>query len=86
MEIVSKTILWQIVTQCAGTQDIIKILASCDPRGRKNGLKTVAFLLRLSIYDRFRQYGFKDGTNSKSRRMKRSQANNVAVDSNTSST
>ena len=35
---------------------------------------------------RFRQYGFKAGTNSKSRRIKRSQANNVAIDSNTSST
>ena len=50
MEIVSKTILRQIITQCAGTQDIIKKLASCDPCGRKSGLKTVAFLLRLSIY------------------------------------
>ena len=50
MEIVSKTILRQIITQCTGTQDIVKKLASCDPRGRKRGLKTVAFLLRLSIY------------------------------------
>ena len=49
MEIVSKTILRQIITQYAGTQDIIKKLASCDPCGRKSGLKTVAFLLRLSI-------------------------------------
>ena len=46
----SKTILRQIITQCAGTQDIIKKLASCDPCGIKSGLKTVAFLLRLSIY------------------------------------
>ena len=37
-------------TQCAGTQDIIKKLSSCDPCGRKRGLKTVAFLLRLSIF------------------------------------
>ena len=50
MEIVIKTILRQIITQCAGTQDIIKKLASCDPCGRKSGMKTVAFLLRLSIY------------------------------------
>ena len=50
MEIVSKTILRQIITQCAGTRDIIKKLASCDPCGIKSGLKTVAFLLRLSIY------------------------------------
>ena len=50
MEIVSKTILWQIITQCAVTQDIIKKLASCDLCGRKSGLKTVAFLLCLSIY------------------------------------
>ena len=49
MEIVSKTIFRQIITQCAGTQDIIKKLTSCDPCGRKSGLKTVAFLLRLSI-------------------------------------
>ena len=49
MEIVSKTIFRQIITQCAGAQDIIKKLASCDPCGRKSGLKTVAFLLRLSI-------------------------------------
>ena len=49
MEIVIKTILQQIVTQCAGTQDIIKKLASCDPCGRKSGLKTIVFLLRLSI-------------------------------------
>ena len=46
----SKTILRQIITQCAGTQDIIKKLASSDPCGRNSGLKTVAFLLRLSIY------------------------------------
>ena len=45
-----KTILWQIIAQCAGTQDIIKILLLYDPYGRKSGLKTVAFLLRLSIY------------------------------------
>ena len=49
MEIVSKTILMQIITQYTGRQDIIKKLASCDPCGRKSGLKTVAFLLRLSI-------------------------------------
>ena len=49
MEIVSKTISRQIITQCAGTQGIIKKLASCDPCGRKSGLKRVAFLLRLSI-------------------------------------
>ena len=49
MEIVIKTILWQIITHYAGTQDIIKKLASCDPCGRKSGLKTVAELLRLSI-------------------------------------
>ena len=46
-----KTILWQIITQCAGTQDIINKLLSNDLCGRKGGLKTVAFLLRLSIYD-----------------------------------
>ena len=45
-----KTILRQIITQCTGTQDIIKKLASCDLCGRKSGLKTVVFLLRLSIY------------------------------------
>ena len=50
MEIVIKTFLRQIITQCAGTQDAIKKVASCDPCGRKSGLKTVAFLLRLSIY------------------------------------
>ena len=50
MEIVSKTILRQIITQCAGTQNIIKKLASCDPCGRKSGFKLVAFRLRLSIY------------------------------------
>ena len=50
MEIVSKTILRQIITQCTGTHDKIKKLASCDPCGRKSGLKMVAFLLRLSIY------------------------------------
>ena len=49
MKIVIKTILRQIITQCARIQDIIKKLASCDPCGRKSGLKTVAFLLRLSI-------------------------------------
>ena len=49
MEIVIRAILRQIITQCAGTQDIIEKLASCDPCARKNGLKTVAFLLRLSI-------------------------------------
>ena len=50
MEIVIKTILRQSITQCTGTQDIIKKLVSCDPCERKSGLKTVAFLLRLSIY------------------------------------
>ena len=45
----SKTILRQIITQCAGIQDIIKKLASRDPCGRKSELNTVAFLLRLSI-------------------------------------
>ena len=55
MEIVSKTILQQIITQCAGTQDIIKEFASCDLCGRKSGLKTVAFLLRLSIYNTYVQ-------------------------------
>ena len=50
MEIMIKTILRQIITQCAGTQDIFKKLASCDPYGRKSGLRTVAFLLRLSIF------------------------------------
>ena len=50
MEIVIKTVLRQIITQSAGTQDIIKKLASCDPCGRKRRLKTIAFLLRLSIY------------------------------------
>ena len=50
MKIVNKTILRQIITQCAGTQNIIENLASCDPCGRKSGLKTVTFLLRLSIY------------------------------------
>ena len=49
MEIMIKTILWQIITLCAGTQDIIKKLLSCDPCVRKSGLKTVGFLLRLSI-------------------------------------
>ena len=49
MEIVIKTILYQIITHYAGTQDIIKKLASCDPCGRKSGLKTVAEHLRLSI-------------------------------------
>ena len=49
MEIVIKTILPQIITQCAGTQDIIKKLALFGPCGRKSGLKTIAFLLRLSI-------------------------------------
>ena len=44
-----KTILREIITQCSGKQDIIKKLASCDPYSRKSGLKTVAFLLRLSI-------------------------------------
>ena len=53
MEIVSKTILLQIITQCTGTQDIIKKLASCGPRGRKSGFKSVAFLLRLSIFAGF---------------------------------
>ena len=47
MEIVIKTILRQINTQCAGTQDIMKTLASCIQCGRKRGLKTVAFLLRF---------------------------------------
>ena len=50
MEVVIKTILWQIITHYSGTQDIIKKLASCDPCGRKIGLKTVAELLRLSIF------------------------------------
>ena len=50
MEIVIKFILWRIITQCARTQDVLKKLASCDPCGIKSGLKTVAFLLRLSIY------------------------------------
>ena len=50
MEIMIKTILWQIITQCAGTQDVIKKLLTYDPCGRKSGLKMVAFLLRLSIY------------------------------------
>ena len=53
MEIVNKTILRQIITQCAGTQNIIKNLASCDPCGGKSGLKTVAFLFRLSIFNNF---------------------------------
>ena len=44
MEIVIKTILRHIITQCTRTQDIIKKLASFDPCGRKSGLKTVAFL------------------------------------------
>ena len=48
-----ETILRQITTQCTGTHDIIKKLASCDPCGRKSGLKTVAFLLRLSIFTGF---------------------------------
>ena len=52
IEIVSKTILRQIITQRTGTQDIIKKLASCDTCGRKSGLKAVAFLLRLSIIHR----------------------------------
>ena len=51
MEIMINTILWQIITQCTGTQGVIKKLASRDPCGRKRGLKTVAFLLRLSIYN-----------------------------------
>ena len=46
----SRPFLRQIITQCAGTQDIIKKLASCDPCERKSGLKTVAFLLLLSIH------------------------------------
>ena len=50
MEIVIKTILRQIITQCPGTEDMIKKLASCYHCGRKSGLKTVAFLLRLSIH------------------------------------
>ena len=49
MEIMIKTILWHLITQCTGTQGIIKKLLSYDLCGRKNGLKTVAFLLRLSI-------------------------------------
>ena len=49
MEIASKTILRQIITQCAGTQVIIKKLASCDTCGRKSVLKMAAFLLRLNI-------------------------------------
>ena len=50
MEIVIKTILRQIITRCAGTQDIIKKLFSCGPCERKSGFQTVAFLLRLSIH------------------------------------
>ena len=50
MEIMIKTVFQQIITQCTGTQDIIKKLASCDPFGGKRGLKTVAFLLHLSIF------------------------------------
>ena len=49
MEIVIKTILRQIIARRAGTQDIFKKLVSCDLCGRKSGLKTVAFVLRLSI-------------------------------------
>ena len=60
MEIVSKTILRQIITQCAGTQDIIKKLASCDPCGRESGLKTVAVLLRLSILEAMRNLPYVD--------------------------
>ena len=45
-----KTIFLQIIAQSAGTQDIIKKSLSYDPRGRKSGSKTVAFLLRLSIF------------------------------------
>ena len=45
-----KTILRKIIIHCAGTQDIIKKLFSCGTCGRKSGMKTVAFLLRLSIY------------------------------------
>ena len=58
MEIVSKTILRQIITQCTGTQDIVTKLASCVPRGRKSGLKTVAFLLRLSILENALEYRY----------------------------
>ena len=46
----SKSILRQIITQCAGTHDIFKKLSSCDPCGGKSGLTTFAFLLCLSIY------------------------------------
>ena len=49
IETVIKTILRQIITHCAGTQDIFKKFFSCCPCGRKSGMKTVAFLLRLSI-------------------------------------
>ena len=49
MEIVIKTILWQIITHCAGTQDMINKLPSCCPCERKGGLETVAFLLFLCI-------------------------------------
>ena len=45
-----KTILQQIITHCAGTQDVIKKLTSSGPCGRKSGFKTVAFLLCLSVY------------------------------------
>ena len=44
-----KTILRQIITHCAGTQDIIKKLFSGGLCRSKSGFKTVAFLLRLSI-------------------------------------
>ena len=57
MEGLIKTILRQIITQCTRTQDKIKKLASFDPRGRKSGLNTVAFLLRLSICDPSREKG-----------------------------
>ena len=49
MEIMIKIILWQIITQCTETQDKIKKILSYDLCGRKKGLKTVAFLLRLII-------------------------------------
>ena len=43
MEIVIKTILRQIITQCTGTQDIIKQLASCDPIEENVDLKRLRF-------------------------------------------
>ena len=48
-ENLNQTILRQITTHFAGTQDIIKIESLCGPCGFKSGVKMVAFLLRLSI-------------------------------------